>query len=128
MRELTFTIPYPPTAKGKQRWAREYGMNAYYAGKHWARRQQDAKDWHMMTRAAVRKAGWTGDLMQKPVVVSFWWDDGLDIDNHSVMGKMIVDALKGLVIADDNRRHLVGVAHHFHDGGAIVVTVQEVDG
>lgn len=38
-----FTIPYPPTKKGKAMWSRQYGMNAYYSGKHWAQRKKDAE-------------------------------------------------------------------------------------
>lgn len=122
-----FTIPYPPTKKGKAMWNRQYGMNAYYSGKHWAQRKNDAETWHMMTRAAMRKAHCRRSPFDKPVIVCFYWNDNLDIDNHAVMGKMIVDAMKGSIIHDDNRRYLAGVSHYFHDEDYILVTVREAD-
>lgn len=122
-----FTIPYPPAKKGKALWSRQYGMNAYYSGKHWAQRKNDAEVWHMMTRAAMRKAHCRTTPFDKPVVVCFYWNDNLDVDNHAVMGKMIVDAMKGTIIHDDNRRYLAGVSHCFHDEDYILVTVREAD-
>lgn len=122
-----FTIPYPSTKKGKAMWSRQYGMNAYYSGKHWAQRKDDAETWHMMTRAAMRKAHCRTTPFDKPVVVRFYWNDNLDIDNHAVMGKMIVDAMKSSIIHDDNRRYLTGVSHYFHDEDYILVTVREAD-
>lgn len=37
-----FRIAYPKTGAEKKKWAKEYGMNAYYAGKNWALRKKDA--------------------------------------------------------------------------------------
>ena len=50
----------------------------------------------------------------------------MDIDNHAIMGKMIVDAMKGRVIEDDNRRWLKSVSHNFHDEDYIQVEIREV--
>lgn len=50
----------------------------------------------------------------------------MDLDNHAVMGKMIVDALRGLLIQNDNRRWLKGVSHQWHDEDFILVEVEEV--
>lgn len=122
-----FMIPYPPTKKGKAMWGRQYGMNAYYSGKHWAQRKDDAETWHMMTRAAMRKARCRTTPFDKPVYITFFWNDGLDLDNHAVMAKMIIDAMKGSIIHDDNRRYLAGVSHYFHDEDYILVTVREAD-
>ena len=124
---MKFTIPYPPTQKGKTMWNRRYGLNAYYSGKHWAQRKKDAEVWHWMTTAAMRKAKCRTTPFDKPVVVRFCWNDHLDIDNHAVMGKMIVDAMKGTIIHDDSRRYLAGVEHYFHDEDYILVMVREVD-
>ena len=124
---VKFTIPYPPTKKGKAMWGRQYGMNAYYSGKHWAQRKNDAEVWHWMTTAAMRKAHCRTNPFDRPVIVRFYWNDGLDIDNHAVMGKMIVDAIKGTIIHDDSRRYLVGVEHYFHGEDHILVMVREWD-
>lgn len=124
---MKFTIPYPPTQNGKTMWNRRYGMNAYYSGKHWAQRKKDAEYWHWLTMAAMRKAKCRTTPFDKPVVVRFCWNDNLDIDNHAVMGKMIVDAMKGTIIHDDSRRYLAGVEHYFHDEDYILVMVRDVD-
>ena len=101
-------------------------MNAYYAGKHWSRRNQDAEFWHLITRNALNRQEIRRTPFEKPVEISFLWNDRLDIDNHAVMGKMIVDALKGRLINDDNRRWLKGVCHRFHEEDYILVQIKEV--
>ena len=123
----SFRIYYPQTAAGKKQWAKLYGMNAYYAGKHWAQRKQDAEYWHLLTRSAMNKAGIRKRPFEKPVEISFLWNDRLDLDNHAVMGKMIVDAMKGRLINDDNRRWLKAVYHSFHDEDYILVQVREIE-
>ena len=60
-----------------------------------------------------------------PVEVWFWWDDRLDIDNHALMGKMTVDALKGWLIEDDNKKYFAAVHHGFWDEGKIGVEIRE---
>jgi len=66
------------------------------------------------------------DIFKKPFVITFYWDDRLDIDNHAYIGKMIVDALKGWVITDDNKRRFKGVSHWYHNERCIRVIVEEV--
>lgn len=120
-------IDYPTTAAGKKQWAKLYGVNAYWAGKHWAKRKEDAKYWHMLTWAAMNKARVRKRPFDKPVVITFLWNDNLDLDNHSIMGKMIIDALKGKLLNDDSRRFVKGIEHFFHDAPYIQVTIREVD-
>ena len=122
-----FKIPYPKSSSAKKAWSRQYGLNAYYSGKHWAQRKNDAEVWHMMTTAAMRKAHCRTTPFDKPVYITFFWNDGLDLDNHAVMAKMIIDAMKGRIIHDDSRRYLAGVSHYFHDEDYILVMVREVD-
>lgn len=122
----TIRIDYPATKAEKKRWTQRYGMNAYYAGKHWAQRKQDAEFWHALTREALNRQRARKQPFQKPVTVTFWWNDRLDIDNHAAMGKMIVDALKGRLIEDDNRQCLKGVCHYWHDENYIKIVVEEV--
>ena len=122
---MRFRIPYPDSKAGKAQWAKEYGFNAYYAGKHWARRKRDAEYWHTLVRSELRKQGIKPRCFKGPVIISFWWNDRLDIDNHAAMGKMIVDAIKGVLIEDDSRRYVRGVGHLFHDESYILVEVAE---
>lgn len=122
----TFKIPYPNTPAGKKLWAKVYSDNAYYAGKHWSQRRQDAEFWHNLTRACMHNAGVRKRTFEKAVVVTIYWNDRLDIDNHSVMGKMIVDGMKGRLLQNDSRRYLKGVEHYFHDEDYILVKVRKV--
>lgn len=121
-----FKIPYPRSKAGQKQWAKEYGMNAYYAGKHWSVRKRDAEFWHTLVRFYMDEQDVRRIPFKRPVVITFRWNDRLDIDNHAIMGKMIVDALKGRVIEDDSRRWVQGVCHHFHDEEYISVEIREV--
>lgn len=122
----SFRIYYPKSKAEQKRWAKEYGMNAYYAGKHWAIRKQDAEYWHLLTRSAMNRQEIRVRPFEKPVEISFLWNDRLDIDNHAIMGKMIVDAMKGRLINDDSRRFVKGVYHGFHDEDYILIQIREV--
>ena len=122
----SFRIYYPKSKAEQKRWAKEYGMNAYYAGKHWSIRKQDAEYWHLLTRSAMNRQEIRVRPFEKPVEISFLWNDRLDIDNHAIMGKMIVDAMKGRLINDDNRRFVKGVYHGFHDEDYILIQIREV--
>lgn len=124
---IRFTIPYPPTKKGKASFCKRFGLNAYYAGKHWTQRKDDARDLHMLTEIAMKRAHIRRQLVDCPVSVRFLWDDGLDLDNHAVLGKAIVDAMKGYILPDDNRRWMKKVSHEFWDGGEIAVEVRKYE-
>ena len=100
-------------------------MNAIYAGKHWTKRKKDAEYFHMITINALRQQGIHRSIFEKPVGITFYWNDRMDIDNHAYMGKMIVDALKGYLIEDDTRKYLAEVRHKFHDEKVIKVEIRE---
>ena len=124
---ISFEIPYPPTKKGRSAFCRRYGLNAYYAGKHWAQRKKDADELHALTIACLKKARVRRKLVESPVEIRFLWDDGLDVDNHAALGKAAVDAMKGYILPDDNRRWFQRVIHEFWDGGCIRVEVRPYD-
>ena len=96
---IAFEIPYPATKRGKAAWNKRFGLNAYYAGKHWSQRKKDAEELHELAHWAMRKAGITKRLVNHPVKVTFFWNDNLDIDNHGALGKAFVDAMKGYIIS-----------------------------
>jgi hypothetical protein len=121
---IAFDIAYPPTKKGKAAWNKRYGLNAYYAGKCWQTRKRDAEALHLIAQAAMRRAGVRRELVKGPVAVRFLWDDGLDCDNHAVLGKAFLDAMKGWVLPDDNRRWVRQVTHEMWDGGCMRVEVR----
>lgn len=120
---MTFTIPYPQTKQGKAAWNRRFGLNAYYAGKPWPVRRRDAEELHTVALLAMRKAHIRRQPVTGPVEIVFRWNDGLDIDNHAAMGKAFVDAMKGYLLPDDNRRWFRRVVHDFWDGDCIRVEV-----
>ena len=127
MASESFRIYYPKNKAEMRKWTSEYGMNAYYAGKHWSKRKADAEFWHLMTCSAMNRQEVRRRPFGKPVEISFLWNDRLDIDNHAIMGKMIVDAMKGRLINDDNRAWLKGVCHYFHNEDYILVRIREVE-
>ena len=85
--------------------------------------EADAEELHMIARAAMHKAGIRNRMLDRPVKVRFYWDDGLDCDNHAVLGKAFLDAMKGYILPDDNRKWVKMVSHEFWDGGAIKVEI-----
>ena len=122
-----FRIPYPKSKAAQKQWTKDYGMNAYYAGKHWSVRKRDADYWHRLVQSHMNEQDVRRVPFKRPVIIIFHWNDRLDIDNHAVMGKMIVDAMKGRVIEDDSRRWVKGVCHYFHSEDYILVEVREVE-
>ena len=127
---MTFRIPYPSTKEGRRIWAQEYGLNAYWAGKHWSKRKRDAEFWHHLTRLELGRQIPDAKMFDGPVSLRFRWDDHLDLSNHAAIAKMIEDALKGRVIKDDSRAWVKGIIHEWWDGEAVEITVEpweEVD-
>lgn len=122
---IRLTIPYPKTKSGRASWSKQFGLNAIYAGKHWSRRKQDSEYWHAIVFGELRKQGIVKQPTEIPVQIYFLWNDRLDLDNHAYMRKMIIDALKGWVIKDDDRRYISGIFDGWHDGDFIVVEVVE---
>ena len=51
---ISFTIPYPPTKRGKSAWNRRYGLNSYYAGKHYQARKREAEELHALSIGAIK--------------------------------------------------------------------------
>lgn len=122
-----FRIEYPNTPAGKKDWNKRFSDNAYYAGKHWAVRKKDADYWHNMVRACMDRQGVRKRPFEKPVEILLFWNDRLDVDNHSIMGKMIVDAMKGRLLQNDSKKWVRSVTHTFHDRGDFIwVEVREV--
>ena len=66
-------------------------------------------------------------LLDHPVEICFYWNDGLDLDNHAALVKMIIDAMKGYIIHDDRRKWVKKVSHEFWEGKEILVEVRPYD-
>lgn len=122
----SFIIPYPRSDAGKKQWNREYGFNAYWAGKHWSRRKNDAEYWHRLVRAEMERQKVRKMPFTNAVVITFYWNDRLDCSNHAAMAKMIEDAMRGRILKDDSRRYVRGIEHYFHDADHVRVVITEV--
>ena len=120
---IKFEIPYPPTKRGKSAWNKRFGLNAYYAGKHWSVRKKDAEYLHTLALISMKKAHIPCKAFKRPVEIRFFWNDNLDIDNHASLGKAFVDAMKGTLMEDDNRQWFKKVSHEFWDGDSILVEI-----
>lgn len=125
-RTETFTISYPDSKAERKRWMKEYSLNAIYAGKHWRARRRDSEFWHWLVRVTMQRQGIPKKEFDRPVKINFYWHDGLDIDNHAYMGKLIVDAMKGYLLRDDSQRYYQSVYNDPHDEDCILVVVKEV--
>ena len=124
---VSLALKYPP-GRMKAGFCQKYGLNSLYSGKPWQQRRREAKEIHAWVRSALSQAGIPKDPADFPVSVEFLWDDGLDVDNHAYLGKLILDGLKGWVVADDSRRWVRRVSHGFHDGGCILVRAEPFPG
>lgn len=123
---MKFEIEYPPTKKGQSVWNKRFGLNAYYAGKHWNERKRDAEELHMIARAAMRRAGIKQKIIENPVKLTFLFDDGLDCSNHAIIVKAVEDAMKGWIIKDDSRKYVKSITMMFHEENCIRVIVEEI--
>lgn len=124
--QVQFTLPYPPNPAKRREWAKRYSLNAYWAGKHWSQRKQDADFWHGLVTAQMAHQKVPRKLFARAVKITFSWNDRLDIDNHAAMAKLIVDAMKGWLLQNDSRRWYAGCEHKFHDRDYILVEVEEL--
>lgn len=120
MRRVELELEYP------RGFARFYGLNSLYSGKHWAIRKRDADFWHEVVQLHLRKKKVAHKPFEGPVAIFFYWDDRLDLSNEAYAAKMIEDALKGWVIVDDNKKYVKEIHHLTHDKGTIRVVVKEL--
>lgn len=122
---VEFCVHYP---RNKSRFCKEYGLNAYYAGMHWSRRKDNADRMHAVVTAALVEAKIGRTPFGRPVRITFWHNDRMDIDNHAVVEKLIVDALKGWLLIGDDRRFYTERASKFHAEDCIRVRIEQIGG
>ena len=117
---MTINLDYP------RNYAKLYGMNAIYAGKHWSKRREDAEFWHVYVHSELRKQGIKKRCFKNPVEIAFYWDDRLDLTNEAYAAKLIEDALKGYIIEDDSKKYVKAIHHFIHDKKCITVKIKEL--
>lgn len=118
---IKFEIPFKVTG--------EYGMNKIYAGIHWAKRKKQADEIHMLVWSELRRQKIPKKIFEKPVVITIIYNSNLDIDNHGYLTKMLIDGLKGYLIADDDKSHVIEIRQKIHSVKNIVkIEIEEVQG
>lgn len=79
-----------------------------------------------MVTSALNRQRKLVEMFDGPVEIVFRHNDGMDCSNHAAINKMIEDGLKGRVIKDDDRKHVVRHVTEFHEGDYIEVIIREV--
>ena len=125
-KKTVFDISYPNNKGGKTSWSKRFGLNAYYSGKCWQARKADADYWHRLVWAEMERQNVRKYPYENPVILTFFFNDRLDISNHAMYAKFIEDGMKGRVIKDDNRTWVKGIEMYFHEEDCIRVMVREV--
>lgn len=100
-------------------------MNAIYAGKHWRKRSADVKYWHTMATKYIDNCAKKHRKFDKPVSITYYWNDRMDLDNHAYMAKLITDSLVGILLEDDTRRYVKSITHSWHDENCIAIVIEE---
>lgn len=92
-------------------------LNKLYSGKsqlqHQRERTKYKNDIKLVVTATLRK--YECKLYTVPVFITFNYNSGLDIDNHSYFEKCVIDSLKGILIVNDSRKYVVGRTSIFDD-------------
>ena len=96
-----------------------------WAGKKPCVRAEDARDFKTLVRLCLRQQGVPVRLFEKPVSISFWHNTRMDVDNHAAIEKMTVDAIKGWLLRDDDRRHYREKHSFFHDENYMRVVISD---
>jgi hypothetical protein len=107
--------------------ARLPSLNVLYGGVHHTKRTAIKNEWHRLVRAALPADARMFDVRVDITIHAYYIHPSCDSDN--VMAKLIIDGMKGVVIADDNNKYVRDVtlrATVFHED-AVWVEVKEAD-
>jgi Holliday junction resolvase RusA-like endonuclease len=59
-----------------------------------------------------------------PVVIELLYNSGLDIDNHGLLAKAIIDGLRyANILEDDNKRCVVGLFQRFTSNPGVTIII-----
>lgn len=117
---IEFVIPLKVTGK--------LGLNSLYStNKHWAKRKKEADSVHLAVKGALLACKVPKKLFDCPVEVTLAYNSRLDIDNHGYLAKLLIDGLKGYLIADDNRKHVQKLTQKYWNGEGIKVEISKID-
>ena len=123
---IEFTVPYPAD---KASFNRKYGLNAFWAGRASENapniRAALAKKFEATVRFAFLQQHIPKEIFEKPVSITFYHNTKMDIDNHAVIEKMIVDAVKGWVLHGDGPKYYREKHSFFHDENYMRVVISD---
>ena len=93
---------------------------------NWLDKYQRNKKISQITYVAMRDAGLPRTPIDYPITVGIKYKSGLDIDNHGMIAKSIIDGMRAYgLLADDNKAHIVALYQSFNDGDGVTVTLKE---
>lgn len=103
------------------------GLNSFYSGKSHYERKQQADFMHKLVYASLINQKIPRKKFEKPVRVKILYPitSKLDIDNHSSIGKMIIDGVKDYLLIDDDKRYVKGFWQDFYSGNKIKVIIED---
>jgi len=105
---------------------KKISLNKIYSGVFWKTRSKEANQIHEKVRFTLMSKRIPKKFFEKPVVIQFWWNSLLDLDNHGYLTKLIIDGLKGWVIQDDKRKFVSAITHAYWLGNGVRIKISEV--
>jgi hypothetical protein len=115
---IKFTIPLKIDKR--------YGLNDN-KGKHWGKIDKLMNEVHESTYYTMLDQEVPKKLFKRPVAIHISYNSNLDIDNHGLVTKWIIDILKGYLIVDDSRKYLKVLIQDFHSGKDVLVEIWEME-
>ena len=115
--KIEFTIPIQVNSK--------LSLNSIYSGYHWSNRVKKALKIHKIVKCALIKQNIQRKLIKSPVCINFYWKSRLDLDNHGYLAKLIIDGLKGYLLFDDDKKHIIKISHSYWDSDGVKVQIDD---
>ena len=113
-----FVLPIKITSK--------FSLNSIYSGNHWRTRQKQAGWIHQQVKFSLLGQKIPKVFFANPVLIEFYWNSRLDLDNHGYLAKLIIDGLKGYLIEDDTKKHVREIRHSYWPQNGVKIEVSEV--
>lgn len=100
----------------------KYSLNARY---FWANQHKLKQEVMAHTVRAIKRAKLEAVRFVEPVTIEINYNTGLDIDNHGLVSKAIIDALKTKkIIKDDSKRYVKSLIQNVYNGNGIEVVIR----
>lgn len=98
----------------------EYSLNA---SGHWATEYGNKKMIEGLVTVSAKQLE-RKITYRVPVVIELLYNSGLDIDNHGLLAKAIIDGLRyANILEDDNKRCVVGLFQRFTSNPGVTIII-----